>query len=295
MRLSTRPVLGAAVAAVLLAACGGGGTGPTVSNPSSSTGSTTSTSSSSSTSPSSSPSATSTGIASSIATGQCLTNTTSYQVVPCTQTHIYQVTAVIQDAREKDDPSARQVLRAETCNASLTKFTGGAPVGLLAVPSPVKLIDDSLNASRIVCLVHLRTDGDVSNLPINYTLQGKLTGTNAFTYTFCVDKVDKGFDIVRCSSAHAGQSVGGYLSGRYVEKYPGKAHLVAQRAKQCPALAQAFLGTKTRTDVVADGLFVTEAAWKQGDRYAACFVKVKSGTVKKSLQGIGTKALTDYR
>lgn len=294
-----RPMLGAAVAAVLLAACGGG-TGPTVSNPSSSASATssagaTSSAPSSSDSSSSSPSPTSTGIASSIKTGQCLTDTTSYQVVPCTQTHIYQVTAVIQDVREKGNPTARQVLRAETCNASLSKFTGGAPVGLLAVPSPVALVDDPLNAGRIVCLVHLRTDGDVSNLPINYTLQGKLAGKAAFNYTFCVDKVAKGFNIVRCSAAHAGQSVGGYLSGRYTEKYPGRARLVAQRAQNCPALGQAFLGTTTRTDVVVDGLFVTEAAWKQGDRYAACFVKVKSGTVKKSMQGIGKTPLTAYR
>lgn len=293
-----RPMLGAAAAVVLLAGCGGGGTGPTVSNPSSSASSpssTSSTPSSSSDSPSSSPSPTSTGIASSIKTGQCLADTTSYDVVPCTQTHIYQVTAVIQDVREKDNPTARQVLRAETCNASLTKFTGGAPVGLLAVPSPVALVDDPLNAGRIVCLVHVRTDGDVANLPINYTLQGKLTGKNSFPYTFCVDKVDKGFNIVRCSTAHAGQSVGGYLSGRYTEKYPGKAHLMAQRAQKCPALGQAFLGTTTRTDIEIDGLFVTEAAWKQGDRYAACFVKVKSGTVKKTLQGIGVRPLTAYR
>lgn len=290
-------MLGAGAATVLLAACGSGGTGPTVTNPSSSASPPSSTSSapSSSDSPSTSPSPTSTGIASSIKTSECLADTTSYEVVPCTETHIYQVSAVIQDAREKDNPTERQVLRAETCNASLTKFTGGAPVGLLAVGSPVKLLDDPLNASRIVCLVHVRTDGDVSNLPINYTLQGKLTGKDAYPYTFCVDKVAKGFDIVRCSTAHAGQSVGGYLAGGYVDKYPGRARLVAQRAQKCPALGQAFLGTRIRTDIVVDGLFVTEAAWKQGDRYAACFVKVKSGTVKKSLQGIGAKPLTSYR
>nr|WP_246306253.1 septum formation family protein [Allobranchiibius huperziae] len=143
--------------------------------------------------------------------------------------------------------------------------------------------------------MHLRTDGDEANLPINYTLQDALKGANAFKYTFCVDKVAKNFKIVKCSSPHVGQTTGGYLSGRYIDKFPGDAHLIAQRAQFCPPLAQAFLGTKSRKDVVEDGLYVTKTAWAQGDRYAACFVKVTSGTVKKSLQGIGTKPLTSYR
>ncbi|MBO1755941.1 septum formation family protein [Allobranchiibius sp. CTAmp26] len=205
------------------------------------------------------------------------------------------MTAVIKDSRVNTDPTARQVLRQETCNASLVKFSGGAPVGLLAVGNPVALVDDPLNSTRIVCLMHLRTDGDGANLPINYTLQGKLKGAAAFKYTFCVDKVAKGFNIVKCSEPHVGQTTGGYLSGRYVDKFPGDAHLIAQRAQQCPPLAQAFLGTKSRADIKQDGLYVTKTAWAQGDRYAACFVKVTSGTVKKSLQGIGDKPLTSYR
>ncbi|NYJ75341.1 septum formation family protein [Allobranchiibius huperziae] len=228
-------------------------------------------------------------------TGQCLIDTLTYQVVPCTQTHVYQVTAVVRNSSVNTDPTARQVLRQETCNASLVKFSGGAPVGLLAVGNPVALVDDPLNSTRIVCLMHLRTDGDEANLPINYTLQDALKGANAFKYTFCVDKVAKNFKIVKCSSPHVGQTTGGYLSGRYIDKFPGDAHLIAQRAQFCPPLAQAFLGTKSRKDVVEDGLYVTKTAWAQGDRYAACFVKVTSGTVKKSLQGIGTKPLTSYR
>lgn len=298
-----KPILAVVACAGLLTACGGGGSGPTVqtsapSAPSSSSpsgSSSPSASSSSSPNSSSSSSAAASTISSSVQTGQCLADKDSYAVVPCTQTHIYQVTAVIKDARDTSDPSARQVLRTETCNASVLKFTGGAPVGLLAVGQPVKLLDDPLNASRIVCLVHLRTGDDSANLPINYTLADKLTGANAFQYTFCVDKAAKNFKIVSCTQPHGAQSVGGYLSGRYVEKFPGRAHLVAQRAKLCPPVGRAFLGTDSRSDVEITGLFVSESAWKLGDRYAACFVQVKTGTVKKSLQGIGTKSLSSYR
>ena len=300
--MSVRGVLGVAAAAAVLTACGGGGGAPTVQSASatstSSTNSAGSSASGSSTSGStspSSPSSTTSGISSSVATGQCLTDTTTYLVVPCTETHVYQVTAVIRDSRVNTDPTARQVLRQETCNASLVKFSGGAPVGLLAVGNPVALVDDPLNADRIVCLMHLRTDGDGANLPIDYTLQDRLKGAAAFGHTFCVDKVSKNFKIVKCSAPHVGQTTGGYLSGRYSDKFPGDAHLIAQRAQHCPALAQAFLGTTSRKDVVQDGLYVTKAAWAQGDRYAACFVRVASGTVKKSLQGIGTQPLTSYR
>lgn len=281
-------------AVVLLTACGGAGDAPTVRKAASTTSTPASTPSAPSSSPTSTSSAPDPGIPASIKSGECLVDTDAYAIVPCTRTHAYQVTAVIKDARESGNTTARAVLRKETCNASLTKFSGGAPVGLLALGSPVPLVDDALNASRIVCLIHLRTDGDGSNRIIDFSLENKLTGNEALKYTFCVDQV-KGFDIVKCTVPHKGQTTGGYLVGKYVEKYPGKARLASLRDTNCPKLGAAFLGTATRSDVKATGLSVTEAAWAQGDRYAACFVEVTSGTVSKSLQGIGKKPLTSYR
>lgn len=284
--------------ATLLVACGGSSDAPTVQTAASSTS--TPTTSSAPTSPVPSPSSSSSsstaghGITATIKTGQCIIDTETYAIVPCTQAHFYQVTAVIKDARETGNTTARQVLRRETCNASLTKFSGGAPVGLLALGSPVALVDDPLNASRIVCLMRLRTDGDTSNRLIDFSLENKLVGSAALKYTFCVDKV-KGFNVVKCSAAHGGQTTGGYLVGKYVEKFPGKARLASLRDQNCSKLGAAFLGTASRRDIRSTGLPVTESAWAQGDRYAACFVQVTSGTVSTSLQGIGTKALTSYR
>ncbi len=285
----------AAVGAVAsLAACGGAGAAPTVQESASGTSTPAVTPSSPSSSPTSTSSAPSPGIPASIKTGECLIDTDAYAIVPCTRTHVYQVTAVVKDARESTNTTARAVLRKETCNASLTKFSGGAPVGLLALGGPVALVDDPLNSSRIVCLMHLRTDGDGSNRVIDFSLENKLAGSAALQYTFCVDKV-KGFDIVKCTVAHRGQTTGGYLAGKYVEKYPGKARLASLRDQNCPKLGSAFLGSASRSDIKATGLSVTESAWAQGDRYAACFVEVTSGTVSKSLQGIGSKPLTSYR
>ena len=289
-----RAMVGIAAVGSAIVACGGSGDAPIVgSAPASSTSQPSSSSPSSSATPS--PSSSSPTLPASIATGQCLTDTETYTVVPCIQMHVYQVTAVIQDSREGDNPTRRQVLRQASCNASMTKFSGAPPVGILATPSPAPLVDDPLNADRIVCLMRLRTDADRANLQIDFTLKDALGGSGGFQYAFCVDAVTKNFKLVPCHEPHVGQTVGGFLTGGYADKFPGTAKQQALRDERCPKIAAAYLGTGARPDLQVSGLSTTESAWNQGDRYSVCFVKPTSGTLSKPLQGIGQKPLKTYR
>ncbi len=290
-----RRVLAGVAILATVAACGGGGKGPTVESATKDVVTSAPATPSSSSSAPSSTTTTPSGVTAGIKTGQCLLDNKQYQVVPCTQSHTYQVTAVISDKRSADDPTERQALRQETCNASLAQYTGAAPVGLLVVGNPVALADDPQNASRIVCTAHMRTSDDSANLPVTFSFQNKFKGKASFAYTYCVDKVAPGYRIVSCSSPHQGQTTGGYLAGRYVEKFPGKPRFQQLFNQTCKPQAYSFLSTRVRKDIAISGLYVTASAWSQGNRYGGCFIRVTSGTVKKSLQGIGAKPLTSYR
>lgn len=287
-------IAGAMGAMSLLAACGGAGQTPTVQNVTS-TGTPTASAPAPSDSSSADPSSSVGSVSASITTGQCVVDTSSYLVVPCTQPHTYQVSAVVQDTSSQDDPIGRQVLRQTTRNGAAATFGGGSPVGLLAAGEPVAQLDDPLNAGRIVCLIYLRTPTDDADEQINYTLKGALAGSAALEDTYCVKKVAKGFKIVACSTPHVGQSTGGYLTGDSTGPYPGMPRLAAQSASKCPPLARAFLGAAKRTDIRSDGISASASGWNKNNRFAACFVKVTSGAVQKSLQGIGMKPLTSYR
>lgn len=310
-----RPLLAFATIGTLclgLAACGGSDS-PTVVAPTADGTSATSTadptspstsaSSSSDTSPGSSsapssPSSTDTTSAVAFAPGQCIDDTTNWQVIPCSRKHELEIMSVVKTTKDADDIVKRGVLRTWTCNNEVAAYVG-SPSGAFSriLDQAVPAAADPNAAEQIVCAIGVAKPDDSGYEEITYGLKNRLKQTGYTDYRICTSDRPSKTDsphIVPCSRPHKAETIGGYVIGAADGTYPGSAEVDKRALKKCVPLAKSYLGG-TRGDVIAAVNSTGREGWKRGTTLTACFVEATQGTFGKPLQGIKNKPLSQYR
>lgn len=304
----TRPALTAATIGALslgLSACGGPGS-LAVAPPSRavSTSSAAPTSRTSSpaepASPRSSETAPSTNDATPVAfkVGQCLTDTTAWEITPCEQRHKLEVMSIVTMSQQADDISKRGVLRTWTCNNELAKYVGESSGAFSRIlDQPVPATPDSQSSQPIICAAAVAKPDDSGYEEITYPLKNRIRDKGYVAYRICTRERPSTTDspkIVPCAQPHRAETIGGYVIGRPDGRYPGSKTVDQRALKKCVPLADKYIGA-TRSDLVAAANSTGPSGWKQGTTMTACFVETTKGTFTKPLQGIKNKPLSQYR
>lgn len=286
---------------VLIAGCGGSG-GPSVSAP---TGGTTTASRTSSSAPS--PSTGSTTSASSTSSddgegvdytkGQCLVDNPEWKAVPCTTSHYYEVTAVVQDDRYKGDLVKRSAYRNWVCDQKADAYLGGTSVASLLLGAVVPPAGDPRGSDRIVCLVYHAKAADKGQVTDTKSLKGALKGKGQFRYRICLagKASDDAFHITPCDGPHVSEATGGFSIGTWQTRYPGEDKINKTSLKKCRPKDKAFLGGVVRDDISFAQNSSGDTAWSKGHRITTCFVQVDQGKVTGTMKGIKHKPLSTIR
>lgn len=291
----------AVTAAVLLAGCGGDDGGPTVVpnsvSPSTSSESSTSTaassasSSSSSSTPSSTPSSTSSAPAE-LVVGDCLMYST-YEKVDCSRPHDMEVSALVPNKEYANDLVKRNALRSYTCLTEAAKYTGGPGYGTRFLSQGISASKDPKSAERIACVVMLYNETDTGIEKVSRSVKNAVKTDGFEKYQLCTSLPPSGDKVkmVPCSQPHVAESIGGFITGKFGDAYPGLDKHNANMLKQCRPYAQRYLGAQRR-DIVASQNSSPASGWKRGQPITACFVETVGGVkVTKSMKGIGNKPL----
>lgn len=305
----TRPALTAAtVGALSLGLSGCGGSGSLAVAPPSRVVSTSSAAPASATSsppghtsPTSSETARGTSVAATPAAlkvGQCLTDTSAWQITPCEQRHELEVMSIVTTSEQADDVIKRGVLRTWTCNNELAKYVGessGAFSRILDQPVPATL--DSESSQPIICAAAVAKPDDSGYEEIAYPLKNRIKDKGYVDYRICTKErpsTTGSPNIVPCTQPHRAETIGGYVIGRPDGRYPGSKAVDQRALKKCVPLADKYIGA-SRSDLVAAANSTGPSGWKQGTTMTACFVETTKGTFTKPLKGIKNKPLSQYR
>ncbi|WP_275238896.1 septum formation family protein [Luteipulveratus flavus] len=307
-RTAAMAVLAAGVM-TMTAACGGGddvSVAPASTATSSAAPTGSAAPSSSSTSESSSPSTTSaapstssSAAAKSFTVGQCLGDKPSYTAIDCSAPHDFEITAVVPSTAHQGDLVKRSAYGTATCNEQTSTYLGTQAWPVTRVQSaPLPSVADPQNASRFVCLTY-RVDTSLDKREkVSGSMKGKLAGDGIRPYVICLKgRASQSNDVefVPCSQPHVSEAVGGKLNGKADSPFPGASKISSDALKFCTPVGQKFLGTKVRKDIVVSQNSGGPGPWSRGQMVTGCFVEVTSGTVSKTLAGIGAKPLTSYR
>lgn len=206
-RKTTLSATAVAASALLLAGCNGGG-GPTVSAPSTNAPSATSQTSSASPSESSSSSSPTSSSPTSTATptteeagykaGQCLNERPDWEVVPCSEGHYFEVSAVVKSSKYSGDLVKRSAYRNSVCDARTAKYLDGAAYGSLLLGEPLPVAADPKNDERIVCIVAEHKGDDSGIKARTGSLKGAFTDGGFYDYQMCLSNKASG-DTVKIS------------------------------------------------------------------------------------------------
>lgn len=302
-----RPVLTAAAIGAWslgLSACGGSGSLAVTPPQAASTSSAAPTSRTSSpaepASPSSSGTAPSTNDATPVAfkVGQCLTDTTAWEITPCEQQHKLEVMSIVKTAQHTGDPIKRGVLRTWTCNNELATYVGQSSAAFSRIlDEPVPATLDPGSSQQIICAAAVAKPDDSGYQEIDYTLKNRIRDKGYVDYRICTKERPSRTDsptIVPCTQPHRAETIGGYVIGRPDGQYPGSKTVDRRALKKCIPLADRYIGA-SRSDLIAATNSTGPAGWKKGTTMTACFVEATKGTFTKPLQGIKNKPLSQYR
>lgn len=284
----------AAMTLVLTAACGSdnaptvGGAATTA--PAASATAPTSSSAPSAASSASAPSTSSTSSAAdkTFPVGQCLGDRPSYTPVDCTTPHPFEVAGTVQSSEHAGDLIKRGKLRENACDRIGAAYLGSEALAISRIAvAALPTVADPKNSERIVCIVSELNPSLKGHAPHTTTLKGSIAGTAVANYGICLKgrASDDKVEIVPCSQPHMSQGIGGRIQAKPSD--PGDKAVAAAALKFCQPIGHTFLGTKTRRDVIP--------SQNSGPELTGCFVEVTSGTVTKSLAGIGSKPLSAYR
>ncbi len=284
-----------AAAAMMVAGCGGAG-GPSASAPTS--GPTTAPTVSSPPTDTTT-SAPETGAPGKVAyrKGQCLNDSPTWESVPCTSSHYYEVTAVVHDDRYQGDLVKRSAYRHWVCDQKADAYLGGQSVATLLLADAVPPAGDPRSGERIVCLIYHAKPSDTGEVADTTSLKGALKGKGQFTYRICLagKASDDAFHITPCDGPHVSEATAGFFIGRWATPYPGEEAINASSLKKCRPKDKAYLGGVVRDDISFAQNSSGDTAWSQGHHITTCFVQVDHGTVDGTMKGIGNKPLSTIR
>lgn len=304
---TTRPLLATAAAGALclgLGACGGGGS--TSVSGAAGTSSSAAPSTAASTTPdptTSSPSTSTTSesgspAAADLKVGQCYDNTEDWSLIPCTQSHQLEISAIVDTTKDADDILKRGILRTWTCNNVVAGYVGSPTAAFsLVLGQPVPAAVDTGSSTHIACAIAEAKADDSGYQELTHSLKNIVKDKGYLPFRICTSDRPSRTDspkIVPCTKPHKAETVGGYVVGKADGKYPGDKAVTKAALAKCEPLAKRYLGT-VRSDVIAAVNSTGKAGWERGTTMTACFVEATTGTFVKPLKGMKDKPLSAFQ